>query len=166
MFAVQGRTHELTKLPPELEQGHYLVLGKNHSAMFMGCVNRNTVMWSLSSPAPQQAANDLNALFKDKASAQVMNCCASHVADSSFVAIVNANTMHRSGSLVSCAQSNSAAAIATLQGCTLPAYSSRLTETGDRSLSIDVGLKSRPLAFDVRIGRLLLHSQLLQEPMH
>ncbi|KAK9809467.1 hypothetical protein WJX73_000614 [Symbiochloris irregularis] len=65
-----GRTHELSKLPPEMAQGHYLVLGKKPSAMFMGCVNRNTVMWSLSSPAPQSAANDLNALFRDKASAQ------------------------------------------------------------------------------------------------
>ena len=70
---LQGRTRPLDQLPRELQQGHYLVLGKTgcSTALFMGSVDKNTVMWSLSSKMPQSQAAELSALLKDPAAAQV-----------------------------------------------------------------------------------------------
>jgi len=68
---MQGRTDPLEHLPPELLKGHYISMGEHGNAIFMGSVDRNTVMWSLSCKAPRLRVDELNNLFKDPAAAQV-----------------------------------------------------------------------------------------------
>lgn len=61
----------LEQLPPEIQEGHYMVLGPTSTSLFMGSVDKNTVIWALTSLAPKSRASELNALFQDPAAAQV-----------------------------------------------------------------------------------------------
>ena len=68
---LQGRTKPLQQLPSLLHHGQYLSMGKANISNFIGSVDSNTIMWSLSFPAPESKAAELNFLFKDPAAAQV-----------------------------------------------------------------------------------------------
>lgn len=70
-FMLQGRTGRLDELPRGLWKGAHISMSRSSTTSFMGLVDRNTVLWSLSTKAPETRAAELRALFQDPIAVQV-----------------------------------------------------------------------------------------------
>lgn len=54
-----------------VDEGPLHIYGNERITLFMGSIESNTAMWSLSWKAPESRATELNALFRDPQAAQV-----------------------------------------------------------------------------------------------
>lgn len=71
---VQGRTGQLDKLPRGLWKGPHVSLSRSSTTLFMGPVDRTTLLWCLSYKAPETRAAELRSLFEDPTAVQVGSC--------------------------------------------------------------------------------------------
>ncbi|KAK9839942.1 hypothetical protein WJX74_000847 [Apatococcus lobatus] len=67
---LMGRTGRLEEVPRGLERGPHMSLSWADTTLFMGPVDRTTVLWSLSFRASESRAAELHTLFKDPSAAQ------------------------------------------------------------------------------------------------